>query len=154
MVGFSKTVRKVGVETDLRQNMLTWYFFFECAVPMRSWMLLGTRVTSVEEYRCLVSISELSPSCAAYLSTPLTTQWRPRPETAWKLVHSPCRLPPSSCAEEDAASCHVQCTLRYIISLVPRPCAFVASLCEFRTASDERAGPGNEASTSCPKQLQ
>ena len=34
-------------------------------------------------------------------------------------------------------------------SLVPRPCAFVAcstKLCEFRTASDKRAGPGNEAS--------
>ena len=37
-----------------------------------------------------------------------------------------------------------------IHSLVPRPCTFVAcstkfALREFRTASDERAGPGNEA---------
>ena len=30
-------------------------------------------------------------------------------------------------------------------SLVPRPCAFVACSTNFRTASDERAGPGNEA---------
>ena len=35
----------------------------------------------------------------------------------------------------------------YACSLAPRPCAFVVRSTKFmRTASDERAGPGNEAS--------
>ena len=79
-------------------TIITWYFLGAYAVPKSSLQLLGTRLTSVEEYKCFVSDSEISPSLTAYCSTPRTTHWRPCPGTAWKSVDSPCIPPPSSCA--------------------------------------------------------